>query len=355
MSERILFKGVEAVAEAAIKAGCRYFFGYPITPQNETPEYMSKRLPQVGGVFLQGESETASINMVMGASAAGARVMTTTSSPGFSLMVEGISYLSGMELPCVIANIMRGGPGLGNIAPAQSDYFQATKGGGHGDYRNIVFGPSTVKELVDLTVLAFDLADKYRNPVVLLADGALGQMMEPVVLPEEVKLENLPNKPWALTGALGREKNLAMAFEMVPEKLEEINWRLQKKYDQIIKEEVRWEEYYTDDAEYIIVAFGTSGRITKSAVKALREEKVPVGLVRPITLWPFPYGILVELVPQVEAFLVVEMSAGQMVEDVRLAVGDRRPVFFYGRPGGMVPTPKDIVQKVKETMSLLDF
>lgn len=355
MSNKVLFKGVEAIAEAAIKAGCRYFFGYPITPQNETPEYMSKRLPQVGGVYLQGESEIASINMVMGASAAGARVMTTTSSPGFSLMVEGISYMSGMELPCVIANITRGGPGLGNIAPAQSDYFQATKGGGHGDYKNIVFGPSTVQEIVDLTFLSFDLADKYRNPVIILADGLLGQMMEPVVFPAEIKPEDLPPKPWALTGASGRDKNLIMAFEMVPEKLEELNWKLQKKYEQIIKEETKWEEYFLDDAEYVIVAYGTSGRIAKSAVKELREEKIPVGLLRPITLWPFPYDVLVEIVPQVEAFLVVEMSAGQMVEDVRLAVGDRRPVFFYGRPGGTVPTPIDIVQKFKETMSLLDF
>ncbi|MBT9129781.1 MAG: NADH-dependent phenylglyoxylate dehydrogenase subunit alpha [candidate division WS2 bacterium] len=353
MGEKVLIKGVEAIAESAIRAGCRMFFGYPITPQNETPEYMSRRLPQVEGIFLQAESEIAAINMVMGASAAGARVMTTTSSPGFSLMMEGMSYLVGMELPCVVANVVRGGPGLGNIAPAQSDYFQATKGGGHGDYKTIVFGPSTVQELVELTYHSFDLADKYRNPVVLLTDGALGQMMEPVIFPEMRKLNTLPEKPWALTGALNREKNIIMSFEMDPKILENINWELQKKFQKISEDEVKYEEYATDDAEFVIVAYGTIGRIAKSTVKALREENIPVGLIRPISLWPFPYGVITQLVPQVEAFMVVEMSAGQMVEDVRLAVGDRRPVFFYGRPGGMVPSPRDITEKVKQCLSML--
>ncbi|PLV60134.1 3-methyl-2-oxobutanoate dehydrogenase subunit VorB [Thermotoga sp. KOL6] len=340
---KLMMKGNEAIAESAVRAGCRLYFAYPITPQSEIAEYMSKRLPEVGGTFLQTESEIATVNMVYGAACTGKRVMTSTSSPGFSLMQEGISYIAGAELPCVFVNVVRGGPGLGDIQPAQSDYFQATKGGGHGDYRLIVLAPSTLQEAVDLTQLAFDLADKYRNPVLILADGMIGQMMEPVELPPMKDISSLPDhSSWALTGANGREPHRIAAFNIDPHGLEEMNKRYQEKYARISLEEQRWEEYKTEDAEFLMVGYGTIGRILKSVVDDLREKNLPVGLFRPITLWPFPYKRLEELSKKVNFVLTVEMSSGQMVEDVRLAVNGKAPVYFYGRMGGIVPTPNEI-------------
>ena len=282
-------RGNHIVAEAAVRAGCRFYFGYPITPQNEIPEYMSERLTQVeGGVFIQAESEIASIHMVIGASMAGGRAMTSSSGPGISLKQEGISFLSALELPAVIVNMTRGGPGLGNIAPAQSDYFQATRGGGHGDYRNIVLGPNSGQELADLTFEAFDLADKYRTPVVILGDGMLGQMMEPVQLPPEVQLKKLPHKDWTLTGAKGRPSRFIRSLILDPMEEEEHNWKLMRKYEKISKEEVKWEAFSVEDAKMVVVAFGIAARIAKGAIKRVREEGLKVGLFRPITLWPFP-------------------------------------------------------------------
>lgn len=348
MKKKVLMKGNEAIAESAIIAGCRYYFGYPITPQNEIPMYMSWRMPQVDGVFLQAESELAAINMVFGASAAGARVMTSTSSPGISLMTEGISYIAGAELPCVIVNIMRGGPGLGNIAPAQSDYFQATKGGGHGDYRLIVLAGNSVQEMAELTVEAFDLADYYRIPVLLLGDGILGQMSEPLVLPEPTNIK-LPPKDWALTGAKDRKKNIIRTLWLHPEdSLERHNIKLYRKYEKIEKELVRYESYLVDDSDIIIVAYGTASRVAKGVVKRLRSQNIKIGLIRPITLWPFPEKIIKEAAEHNRRFLVIEMSMGQMVEDVRLAVADKCPVYFLGRAGGWVPDEKTIIQKIEE-------
>lgn len=347
---KILMKGNEAIGEAAIKAGCHYFFGYPITPQNELPEYMSKRLPEVGGVFVQAESEVAAINMVYGAAGAGARVMTSSSSPGISLKQEGISYIAGAELPCVIVNIVRGGPGLGGIQPAQSDYFQATKGGGHGDYRLIVLAPASIQEMVDLVQDAFDLADKYRNPVMVIGDGMLGQMMEPVEFKERKKAD-LPPKDWATTGMRERETpNVVNSLYLAPEELEKHNWRIHEKYQQIKANEVRYEKINCEDADVIAVAYGTTARIVRSAMEKASAEGIKVGLIRPITLWPFPYQAIEEVASVPKAFLVVEMSTGQMVEDVRLAVNGRKPVHFYGRTGGMVPTPDEIAAKVREIL-----
>jgi len=308
-------------------------------------------MPQVGGVFLQAESELAAINMVFGASAAGARVMTTTSSPGISLMAEGISYIAAAELPCVIVNIMRGGPGLGNIAPAQSDYFQATKGGGHGDYRLIVLAGNSVQEMAELTVEAFDLADYYRNPVLLLGDGILGQMSEPLVLPEPTN-KKLPPKDWALTGAKGRRKNIVRTLWLHPENAVEIhNVELHKKYEKIKKEVVKYETHLIDDAEIIIVAYGTASRVAKGVVNRLRKQGLKIGLIRPITLWPFPEEIIKESATPNRKFLVIEMSMGQMVEDVKLAVADKSPVYFLGRAGGWVPDEKIIIQKIEEILN----
>lgn len=347
---KILMKGNEAIGEAAIKAGCHYFFGYPITPQNELPEYMSKRLPEVGGVFVQAESEVAAINMVYGAAGAGARVMTSSSSPGISLKQEGISYIAGAELPCVIVNIVRGGPGLGGIQPAQSDYFQATKGGGHGDYRLIVLAPASIQEMVDLVQDAFDLADKYRNPVMVIGDGMLGQMMEPVEFKERNKVD-LPPKDWATTGMGEREKpNVVNSLYLAPEELEKHNWRIHEKYQEIEANEVRYEKVNCEGADVIAVAYGTTARIVRSAMEKASAEGIKVGLIRPITLWPFPYQAIEEVASVPKAFLAVEMSTGQMVEDVRLAVNGRKPVHFYGRTGGMVPTPDEIVAKVREIL-----
>ena len=350
MAKKILMSGNEALAEGAIRAGCRYYFGYPITPQSEIPAYMAKRMREVGGVFLQAESEIAAINMVYGASAAGGRAMTSSSSPGISLKQEGISYLVGAELPAVIVNVMRGSPGLGNIAPSQSDYFQATKGGGHGDYHLIVLAPDSAQEMADLAYLAFDLADRYRNPVMILADAILGQMMEGVEFKNEFRKENV-KKDWAVSGAKGRVPNLIRSLYMQEGVLEEHNKKLQKKYSQIIKKEIRFEPFKTEDAEIILVAYGSMARLGREVVSRLREEKIKAGLLRPITLWPFPKDVLKELADRAKFFFVVEMSAGQMVEDVRLSVEGKIPVYFYGRMGGGVPTPLEVLEKVKEKLN----
>lgn len=349
MAEKTLMKGNEAIGEAAVKAGCRHYFGYPITPQSELIEYMAKRLPQVDGVFVQAESEVAAINMVYGAAGAGARVMTSSSSPGISLKQEGISYIAGAELPCVIVNIVRGGPGLGGIQPAQSDYFQATKGGGHGDYRLIVFAPNSVQEMVDTTTLAFDLADKYRTPVMLLGDGALGQMMEPVEFKDTES--KATEKPWAATGLKGRSKtNVINSLFLQPDKLEKHNHHLQEKYHTIEQNETRWEEMNTEDAELVLVAYGITSRIAQSAMEKARANGMKVGLLRPITVWPFPYAPLAKLAKTAKAFLSVELSAGQMVEDVRLGVNGAKPVHFFGRVGGMIPSVQEVYDVIVKTM-----
>lgn len=351
MSEPRLMKGNEAIAEAAIQAGCRYFFGYPITPQNELPEYMARRLPEVGGVYLQSESEVSTINMVYGAAGAGARVLTSSSSPGLSLMQEGVSYLVGAELPCVLVNVVRGGPGLGTILPSQSDYFQATRGGGHGDMRLLVLAPGTVQEMVDLVGTAFDLADKYRNPVMVLADGVLGQMMEAVRLPYELEgpLAAPPSpeaKSWATTGAKGRPRNVINSLYIEAERLEPHNWHLQEKYRRMAAEEVRYEAIGCDDAEVVVVAYGTTARVVRTAVDEARRQGVKAGLFRPITLFPYPAEALKKATAGAERILVVEMSCGQMVDDVRLAVQGKPPVEFYGRPGGAIPTPLEILERL---------
>jgi len=348
MGKKILMKGNEAIAEAAIRAGCRYFFGYPITPQSELPEYLARKFPEVGGVFLQAESEVAASNMVYGAAGAGARVLTSSSSPGISLKAEGISYIAGAELPAVIINIMRGGPGLGSIQPSQSDYFQATKGMAHGDFRLLVLAPSSVQEAVDLTIDAFELADKYRNPVLVVGDGMIGQMMEPVEFKKTIDPEELPKKEWATDGAKGRKKNLINSLALEPADLEKHNWKLKAKYDEMEKNEVRYECYNLDDAETVLVAFGTTARIAKSAIDLAENDGLKVGLIRPITLYPFPYEIINKTADKVKRFISVEMNTGQMVEDVRLGVEGKKPVYFHGRPGGMVPTPEEIVEKIKK-------
>lgn len=344
-----LLKGNEAIAEAAIMAGCRYFFGYPITPQNQIPEYMSRRMPQVDGCFLQAESEIAAINMVYGAAGSGARVMTSSSSPGISLKQEGISYIAGAELPCVIVNIMRGGPGLGGIQPAQSDYFQATRGGGHGDYRTVVLAPASVQEAVELTMEGFDIADEYRIPVLLLGDGMLGQMMEPVefgTYKPRAKIE----KPWATNGTKNKRKpNIINSLYIDPEDLEEVNLRLFERYDRIKQNEMKYETYNTIDCEILIAAYGTTARIIRSVISMAEKEGIKIGLIRPITLWPYPYEILHELASQksVKHVLSVELSGGQMVDDVKIGVNGIKPVSFFGRTGGMVPMPEDILEFVK--------
>jgi 2-oxoglutarate ferredoxin oxidoreductase subunit alpha len=343
---KVLMKGNEAIAEAAIRAGCRFYFGYPITPQNEVPAYMSLRLPEVGGVFLQAESEIAAINMVIGAAAAGFRAMTSSSSPGISLKQEGISYLAGLELPAVILNIVRGGPGLGNIAASQSDYFQATRGGGHGDYRTLVLAPASVQESVDLTVRAFELADRYRNPVLILGDGLLGQMMEPLVLPDFIDPENLPEKPWALTGASGREKRILRSMYLDEGVLEKQNMILDEKYREMGKETMA--ESWGDDRDGLgVVAFGSAARMARSAAGCAREKGMKVSLFRPITLYPFPYDELKEWAGT-KKLLVMEMNLGQMVEDVRLAVDGGSTVDFYGRPGGSIFSPDELLSVIEE-------
>nr|WP_205160386.1 3-methyl-2-oxobutanoate dehydrogenase subunit VorB [Bacillus alkalicola] len=342
-------KGNEVIGESAIKAGCHYFFGYPITPQSELVAYMAKRLPEVGGLFLQAESEVSAINMVYGAASAGVRVMTSSSSPGFSLKQEGISFLAAANLPAVIVNIARGGPGLGNIQPAQSDYFQVTKGGGHGDYYTPVLAPSTLQEIVDLTQEAFRIADQYRTPVILLGDGVLGQMMEPVEFKETSEEMHLFEKDWATTGTVGDgPPKTITSLDLNDVSLEERNRKLQEKYETIKDQEVRVESYKMDDAIYGIVAYGTVARIVKSAVDRAREAGMKVGLIRPISLWPFPSSYIRKLSEQLQLnkLLTVEMSAGQMVEDVRLSVEGIVPVHFYGRNGGVIPTVDEIYQEI---------
>jgi len=342
-------KGNEAIAAAAINAGCRYFFGYPITPQNEIPEYMARELPKVGGTYVQAESEVAAINMVYGAAGAGARVLTSSSSPGISLMQEGISYIAGAELPCVLVNIMRAGPGLGGVQPAQADYFQATKGGGHGDYRVLVLAPANLQEAVDLTQLAFDLADKYRNPVMVLADGMIGQLMEPVELSPYQPACALPPKDWATTGTAesGGRRRIINSLYLYPDQLENHVRAIYRKYLEVERTEVRFELYQCEDADVVIVAYGTTSRIARSAIEKCRRLGLKVGLLRPITLYPFPLGAFDRVVDRTRAFLVVEMSMGQMLDDVKIAVAGRRPIAFYGRTGGIVPTPEEVVKQVQ--------
>ena len=346
---KTLMKGSEAIAEAAIRAGARYFFGYPITPQTELAAYMAKRLPKIeGGVFLQAESEVAAINMVYGAASAGKRVLTSSSSPGISLKSEGISYIAGSDLPCVIINIVRGGPGLGGIQPAQSDYFQATKGGGHGDYKMIVLAPGSIQEIVDITKDAFELGEKYRMPVMIMGDGMLGQMMEPIEFPEEGETV-VPERPYATNGTkMKREHNIINSLYIDPAELEKTVIERYKRYEQVAKNETRVEEYMIDDAEYIIAAYGTIARVAKSAIAALRAEGIKVGLIRPITLWPFPEAAFKKAAAKVSGILDVEMSMGQMVEDVRLSVNGACPVEFFGRTGGVIPTPGEICDALKK-------
>lgn len=350
MEERLLMKGNEAIGEAAIHAGCRYYFGYPITPQSELIAYMAKRLLKIeGATFLQAESEISAINMVYGAAAAGGRVMTSSSSPGISLKQEGISYIACAELPCVVVNVMRGGPGLGSIQPAQGDYFQATKGGGHGDYRLIVLAPSSVQELVDLTIKAFDLADKYRNPAMLLADGLLGQMMEPVQF-KEFDEKSIPSKEsWALGSSKGREPRRIVPFDLDPVELEKIVNRLKQKY-QDMQKEVEYELVNIDNPDIVIVAYGSIARIAKTTIQMAKKEGINIGLIRPITLFPFPYKVIEDTANNVDKFLVTEMSLGQMIEDVKIAVKGKAEVSFYGRTGGVVISPVEILEEAKRLL-----
>jgi len=347
-----LMKGNEAMAEAAIQAGCDAYFGYPITPQSEVPEYLSREMPNRTGVFLQAESEVASINMVYGAAGAGARVMTSSSSPGISLMQEGISYIACAELPCLIVNVNRGGPGLGTIQPSQGDYFQSTKGGGHGDYRLIVLAPASVQEMADFVFLGFELADKYRNPVMMLTDGAIGQMMERVIFKKRdiKKIE----KPWATQGKTpDRERNIITSLFIKPEVMEKVNLKLNKKYDEIRKNEVRYEEIMTDDAEFLIVAYGLSSRISHKTIQLARAKGLKWGLLRPITLFPFPYNRISELSKKLKGAATVELNAGQMVEDVKLAVNGKIEVAHYGRMGGIIPSPEEVEQNLEKMFNAM--
>jgi 2-oxoglutarate ferredoxin oxidoreductase subunit alpha len=343
---RELLKGNEAIAEAAIRAGLEAYFGYPITPQTELLEWFSHRMPEEGRAFLQAESELGAINMVYGAACTGARVMTSSSSPGVSLMMEGLSYIAGTEVPMVLVDVMRGGPGLGNIAPAQGDYNQIVHGGGHGDYRPLVLAPASIQESIDLTVLSFDLAEKYRNITVVLTDGSLGQMMEPAELPPFQPLRRA-RAEWAVTGATNRERRILNSIYLNPDEEEGINVRLFERWNQIEANEVRFKEYFLDDAEFVVIGFGTSGRVALSAVRAARAEGIRVGLLRPISLNPFPLAQIKELAGQAQAMLVVEMNTGQMLDDVLRAAGDRLPVEFYGRMGGVVPFPDEIFNEIQ--------
>lgn len=350
MAEKVLMKGNEALAEAAIRAGCKHFFGYPITPQTELAAYMSKRLPKIGGVYLQAESEIAAINMVYGASAAGVRVMTSSSSPGVSLKSEGISYMIGADLPGLIVNVQRGGPGLGGIQPGQADYWMATHATGHGDGHVLVFAPSTVQEMADLAALAFELGDAYRTPVMILADGLLGQMMEPVVLPEFLDSAALPAKPWALTGHHNeREHNVVNSLYLAAQELEDSITSRWARYEQIATTEQRAESYLAEDAEIVVVAYGAASRIARSAVNKAREQGIRAGLIRPITLWPYPKDIIGAAAASetTKSFLVTEFSMGQMVDDVRLVVNGRKPVNFFGHTGGVIPTPEEVLEALR--------
>lgn len=346
MSERFLMKGNEALAEAAIRAGCKHFFGYPITPQTELAAYMSKRMPKVGGTYLQAESELAAANMVLGASAAGVRAMTSSSSPGISLKTEAISYMAGSDVPALIINVQRGGPGLGGIQPSQADYWQATKATGHGDFQILVFAPATVQEMVDLVSDAFDMADKYRMPAMILADGMLGQMMEPVEFKEEGE-KVLPERPWAACGHQNKRKhNVVNSLYLTPQALENLVVERFERYEKIKATEQRASEYLTEDADIILVAFGASARVAHSAVDMAREQGIKAGLIRPITLWPFPTDCLKKAAETAKGFLSVEMNMGQMVDDVKLAINCSRPVEFFGRTGGVIPTPNEILEKI---------
>jgi 2-oxoglutarate/2-oxoacid ferredoxin oxidoreductase subunit alpha len=349
MGEKILMKGNEAIGEAAIRVGCHFYFGYPITPQSELAAYMSKKLPKIkNAAFIQAESEIIAINMVYGAASTGARTMTSSSSTGISLKQEGISFIACAELPCVIVNMQRGGPGLGSIQPGQADYFQATKGGGHGDYHLIVLAPSSVQELVDLTMDAFDLADKYTNPAMILGDGLIGQMMESVEFKERKKIDLPDKKGWILTGCKGRKKHCIVPFNMDPYEMEKVNFKIQEKYNKLKEREVRYEAVNLDNADLIIVAYGTVARIAKTVIQNAKSEGINIGLIRPITLFPFPESIIAEASKKVNKFLVVEMSLGQMVEDVKLAVNGKAEINFYGRVGGVVPTQSEILNEIKK-------
>lgn len=343
---RELLKGNVAIAEAAVRAGLQAYFGYPITPQTELLEYLSSRMPELGRAFVQAESELGAINMVYGAACTGARVMTSSSSPGISLMLEGLSYIAGTELPMVLVDVMRGGPGLGNIAPAQADYNQIVHGGGHGDYRPIVLAPSSVQESIDMTMLAFDLAEKYRSIAVVLIDGSIGQMMEPAELPEMRPLKTVFPE-WAVSGAQGRERNMLSSIYLNPPDEEIANLRIMNRWTEVQKNEIRFKEYYLDDAKFAVIGFGSSGRVALSAVRAARAEGIPVGLLRPICLNPFPEAVVEEISRRMEGILVVEMNAGQMLEDIRLATKGRTPLEFYGRMGGVVPLPDEILDEIR--------
>ena len=345
MENKVLMKGNEAIAEAAIAAGCRHYFGYPITPQTEIAAYMAKRMPKIGGTFLQAESEIAAINMVYGVSSAGMRVMTSSSSPGISLKGEGISYLAGADLPALVVNVQRGGPGLGGIQPSQSDYFQATRGGGHGDYHMIVLAPASVQEMAELTVKGFDLADKYRMTSMILADGTMGQMMEPVSL--DFKIADKIEKPWATTGTkMQRKHNIINSLSLVPEELEQLNFERYERYKKIEENETLYEEYLMDDAEIGICAFGISSRVSKNAIDKAREMGIKVGMIRPITLWPFPKAPFKKSLKTVKKFISVEMNMGQMIEDVKLALDCKVPVSLCNRVGGMIPSPEQVLEAI---------
>ena len=349
MAERVLMKGNEAIAEAAIRAGCRHYFGYPITPQTEVAAYMAKKMPKIGGVFLQAESEIASINMVYGAAAAGMRVMTSSSSPGISLKSEGLSYIAGSDVPAFVVNVQRGGPGLGGIQPSQSDYFQATKGGGHGDYRMIVLAPASVQEMASLTVKGFNLADKYNMIAMILADGTIGQMMEPISF-EDAAAETY-EKPWALSGTnMQRKHNIVNSLYLKPDELERKNFERFRKYAAVEENEVLYESYMMDDAETCVVAFGIAARVAKNAVVQARKEGIKVGLIRPITLWPFPSKVLRQAADQVKSFVCVELNMGQMIEDVRLATECIRPVSLCNRTGGMIPSPDQVLASIRDAV-----
>ena len=347
MAERVLMKGNEAIAEAAIRAGCRHYFGYPITPQTEIAAYMAKKMPKIGGVFLQAESEIASINMVYGAAAAGVRVMTSSSSPGISLKAEGLSYIAGSDVPALVVNVQRGGPGLGGIQPSQSDYFQATKGGGHGDYRMIVLAPASVQEMASLTIKGFNLADKYLMTSMILADGTIGQMMEPISF-EDAEIE-VYEKPWALTGTKGERKhNVVNSLYLKPDELEVKNFQRFERYKVVEENEAMWEEYMMEDAEICVVAFGIASRVAKNAIVAARKEGIKVGLIRPITLWPFPKKAIAAAADQVKGFISVELSMGQMIEDVRLYSECKKPVALCNRVGGMIPSPDEVLESIRK-------
>ena len=348
MADKVLMKGNEAIAEAAIHAGCRHYFGYPITPQTEIAAYLAKKMPKIGGTFLQAESEIAAINMVYGVASAGYRVMTSSSSPGIALKSEGLSYLAGADLPALVVNVQRGGPGLGGIQPSQSDYFQATKAGGHGDFRMIVLAPASVQEMAELTVKGFELADTYRMTAMILADGTMGQMMEPVAL-DDLVVKPAPEKPWATTGTkMQRAHNITNSLSLIPEELEKFNFARYERYRTIEENEVMYEEYMMDDAEICIAAFGIAARVSKNAINEARKQGIKVGMIRPITLWPFPKEVFRRAADKVNSFISVELSMGQMIEDVRLVTECKKPVTLCNRAGGMIPSPNQVLEAIQK-------